>query len=172
MKAGNTISQARTIDTLQITNLRIGTSTTAGFVPIADARGVMTLSSIAGATAATPTGKGVWYREPIQVSIDTATTLAADTTWFWKNSHGVASTLDSIQLDASTDNFVLVFMKRNEHGGGVAIVDTVTAATNGTNTFYITDATFTTATISATQWLGFKRPTVAAERASFLVFYH
>lgn len=49
--SGNTASPSRTTDTTQVFQLRVGTSTTAGFVPVADARGVLTMQAVSAAGA-------------------------------------------------------------------------------------------------------------------------
>lgn len=125
-----------------------------------------------GRGAATATSKGIWYLPPIQVAVDTANTLAADTTWFWQNTIGTSITIDSTHVNASADNYVIKFVERNPNGGVAVLIDQVTASTNGTNTFYITDASVTAPTIESLHWIGFVRPTAAAETVYFRIHYH
>lgn len=123
------------------------------------------------AKTATKSSLGVDYLKPIQVPLDTANIIVADTTWILENTWGATSTLDSIKVDASSDNFVVIFVMRNEHGGGVAVVDTVTASTNGVNTYYGSSSSLTTSSWGSTKWIGFLRPAVPAKRANLLIFY-
>lgn len=68
--------------------------------------------------------------DPIIFEVDTATTLAADTSWIWLNYHGATVTVDSIIVYAGADNYAISFIERNRNGGNVALIDAVTAATN------------------------------------------
>ena len=232
----NTTSPARTVDTTQIFQLRIGTSTTAGFVPVADARGVMTLQAVSAAGAgditavtagdalggggttgavtlnalatdgikvatdtlrlqlatnsslqivsgvsaldslkastATVSSKGVWYLPPIQFAVDSAAGIASDTMWVWQNYTGSNLTVDSIHVAASSDDYAISIVKANHNGGVGTLVDAVTASTNGTNLFFTTETTITSAVIANGQRIGFKKPASTGDRVYVRIHYH
>lgn len=107
-----------------------------------------------------------------QFSVDSASAMAADTMWVWRNLTGGSVTVDSINVDASSDDYAISIVKRNSGGGLGALVDAVTASTNGTNTFYTTETTITSATIPSMGWIGFKRPTGTGKRVSVRIHYH
>lgn len=108
---------------------------------------------------------------PIQFSVDSASAMAADTMWVWRNVTSGSIVIDSINVDASSDDYAISIVKRNSGGGLGALVDLVTASTNGTNTFYITETTITSATVPRFGWLGFKRPTSTGKRVSVRIHY-
>lgn len=108
----------------------------------------------------------------ISAALDSAKALIADTTWFWQNSDpliGASVTVDSIAVEADTDNFALIFVEKNRGGGGIAVVDTVTASTNGTTSFYITETVMNQSSVEVMHWLGLVRPAIAAKAAAFRI---
>ena len=109
---------------------------------------------------------------PIQFSVDSASAMAADTMWVWRNVSSGSVVIDSINVDASSDDYAISIVKRNSGGGLGALVDAVTASTNGTNTFYTTETTITSATVPRFGWIGFKRPTSTGKRVSVRIHYH
>lgn len=109
---------------------------------------------------------------PIQFSVDSASAMTADTMWVWRNVSSGSVVIDSINVDASSDDYAISIVKRNSGGGLGALVDAVTASTNGTNTFYTTETTITSATVPRFGWIGFKRPTSTGKRVSVRIHYH
>lgn len=109
---------------------------------------------------------------PIIFSVDTASSMTADSTWIWQNWRGVTITVDSIIVYASSDDYAISIVERNPNGGLGALVDAVTASTNGTNTFYQKETTITAATIEAFHWIGFKRPTSTGKTVNVRIHYH
>ena len=81
-------------------------------------------------------------------------------------------TVDSIILFATTDDYAVSFVKRSSNGYNGALVDAVTASTNGNNTFYQRETTITSASIASQAWIGIKRPTVAAKGMTARIHFH
>jgi hypothetical protein len=127
---------------------------------------------ISDGAVATPNKRGIWYLPPIQFSIDSAVVMAAETTWVWQNWTGVTLSIDSIHVAASTDNYAINIVKCNYNGGGGTLVDAVTASTNGTNLYFITETTITSATITNGQRVGFRRPSSTGDRVYIRIHYH
>jgi uncharacterized protein YjbI with pentapeptide repeats len=109
---------------------------------------------------------------PIIFAADSASSMAADTTWIWQNWRGATVTVDSIIVYASSDDYGISFVERNPNGHLVSLIDAVTASTNGINTFYQKETTITAATIEAFHWIGFKRPTSTGDGVNVRIHYH
>lgn len=133
---------------------------------------VDTTGMISNGAVATPSARGVWYLPPITFAVDSASAMAADTMWVWQNSFGATVTVDSIHVAASSDDYAISIVKCDYTGKNGALVDAVTASTNGTNLFFITETTITSASITAGQRLGFKRPASTGDRVFVRVHYH
>lgn len=109
---------------------------------------------------------------PVIFAADSASSMAGDTTWVWQNWRGVSVTVDSIIVYASSDDYAISIVKRNANGHLGALVDAVTASTNGVNTFYQKETTITSATVASFSWLGFKRPTSTGDAVNVRIHYH
>lgn len=133
---------------------------------------VDTTGMISNGAVATPSARGVWYLPPISMAADTINALRADTLWYWQNTTGATLTVDSIHVAAGTDDFAISFIKCDYTGKNGALIDAVTASTNGTNMYFITETTISSATIAPGQRVGFKKPTVATKWAYGRIHFH
>lgn len=107
-----------------------------------------------------------------QFAVDSASAMTADTMWVWQNMTGGSVAVDSIHVAAKTDDYAISIVKSDYNGKNGTLVDAVTASTNGTNLFFITETTITSATIASGQRVGFKRPASTGNRVFVRIHYH
>ena len=113
-----------------------------------------------------------WARKPIEFAVDSAVAVMRDSFYVFQNRTGATLTIDSIHVAASTDDYLINIIKCNNNGGGGTLVDAVTASTNGTGLFYITETTITSATLTSGQRLGFRRPASTGDYVYVRIHYH
>jgi hypothetical protein len=115
------------------------------------------------------------YPPPWSVSLDSPANMTADTTWFrpieFYGASGV--TLDSIRVEATTDDQDVNLIKRARTGGSIAVVDAITASNDGIGeVFFQTETTLTTSTLANNERLGMTKPSTASDNVLIIVFYH
>ncbi|MFX0181991.1 MAG: hypothetical protein ACFE95_02815, partial [Candidatus Hodarchaeota archaeon] len=111
--------------------------------------------------------------DKISVGLDDAHAMASDTLWFFENDFQATMTLDSIFVRATTDDQDVNIIVSNRYGGGIAVVDAITASTDGTGEVYTqTETTLTTSSITAGQVLGLTKPTVTSDNILVSIYYH
>ena len=95
-RSGSTVTQRVTTDTIQVTQFRVGSSTTAGFVLVADARGVLTLQSVTSSSAGAvkATDGVVLSSDSLRLLLATGSKLQIVTG---------AGAVDSLSLDATAN---------------------------------------------------------------------
>lgn len=94
----------------------------------------------------------------IEFSVDSAAALADSMVMVKQNVSGATWVIDSIHVAERADDKIYIFRKSNYSGATLSVIDTVTASTNGTGTFYKTETTLTSNTVANGQRIWMKRP--------------
>ena len=111
--------------------------------------------------------------DKINVGLDDAHAMASDTLWFFENDFQTAMTLDSIRVRATTDDQDVNVIKSARNGGSIAVVDAITASTDGFGeVYYQTETTLTTSSIAAGEYIGITKPTTESDNIAISIYYH
>jgi len=111
--------------------------------------------------------------DKISIGLDDAHAMASDTLWFFENDFQVAMTLDSIRVRATTDDQDVNVIKSARNGGSIAVVDAITASTDGLGeVYYQTETTLTTSSIAAGEYIGITKPTAESDNIAISIYYH
>jgi len=111
------------------------------------------------------------FREPLfQVTIDIPDSAETDTIPIWDNYKGSTVSLDSIIAKTHTDDYDLIFVRRDENGANPTRIDSFRVADNGSGVFTHTETSLSVSSLPNTSGVWLVRPNDDGDFIKFLFF--